>query len=124
MRDAADREKMKKSFSDCGKIFIAIGDETRQRIMMLLIDAGYDGMSVGEITRTTHLSRPAVSHHLKILKDAEIIRVRSEGTKNICYIDPGSRIEDLRKLFSEIEEYIRIIDETKGRGREKNEENI
>lgn len=47
-----------------------------------------DGVRVGEITQKTHLSRPAVSHHLQILKDAEILRVRKDGTKNYYFFDP------------------------------------
>ena len=39
------------------------------------------------ITRKTNLSRPAVSHHLGILKDAGLIDVRREGTKNYYYFD-------------------------------------
>lgn len=39
------------------------------------------------IARKTNLSRPAVSHHLGILKDAGLIDVRREGTKNYYYFD-------------------------------------
>ena len=46
------------------------------------------GVRVGEIAEKTNLSRPAVSHHLQIMKDVGIIRVRREGTKNYYYFDP------------------------------------
>lgn len=46
-----------------------------------------NGVRVGEITAKTNLSRPAVSHHLKILKEAGIIKMRREGTKNYYYFD-------------------------------------
>nr|WP_236883270.1 ArsR family transcriptional regulator [Clostridium botulinum] len=39
------------------------------------------------MSKKTHLSRPAVSHHLQILKRAEIVNVRKEGTKNYYYLD-------------------------------------
>lgn len=39
---------------------------------------------------STNISRAAVSHHLKILKDAGIINVRHEGTKNFYYLDSAS----------------------------------
>lgn len=48
----------------------------------------YSGVRVGEITEKTHLSRPAVSHHLQILKEAGILKVRKEGTMNFYYFDP------------------------------------
>ena len=51
---------------------------------------------MGEITEKTHLSRSAVSHHQKILKDAGIIQVRHEGTKNCYFFD--KRAEGLLRL--------------------------
>ena len=41
---------------------------------------------VGEITKQTHLSRPAVSHHLRILREAGIILMRKEGTKTFIIL--------------------------------------
>ena len=64
-----------------------MGDETRQLILIALLESDFNGIRVGEITKKTHLSRPAVSHHLKILKEAEIVNVRREGTKNYYYLD-------------------------------------
>ena len=58
-----------------------IGDETRQAILMALMQVPQTpGMRVGEIRVKTHLSRPSVSHHLKILKETEVISVRKKGT--------------------------------------------
>lgn len=53
----------------------------------------------------THLSRPAVSHHLQILKDAGILKMRREATKNYYYFDPDMKsfellIDVLRKAVS------------------------
>lgn len=44
-------------------------------------------MRVNDIAEKTSLSRPVVSHHLQILKDAGIVKVRREGTKNYYYFD-------------------------------------
>jgi DNA-binding transcriptional ArsR family regulator len=43
---------------------------------------------VGEIAQHLPVTRPAVSQHLKVLKDAELVGDRSEGTRRIYYIDP------------------------------------
>ncbi len=68
---------------NCQKILLAIGDETRQAIIIALMETTCKtGLRVGEITEKIHLSRPAVSHHLKILRDAGIILMREEGAKN------------------------------------------
>jgi len=90
-------------FKNNQKVFNAIGDETRQAILMVLIQGPKPGMRVGEIRVQTHLSRPAVSHHLKILKEAQIISVRKEGTLNYYRLDSGSKLKLLKSLVNEIE---------------------
>lgn len=74
-------------FKECKNAFIALGDETRQHIFIALLEGECHGMRVGEITQRTHLSRPAVSHHLQILKNAKIINMHREGTMNFYYVD-------------------------------------
>ena len=44
------------------------------------------GIRVNEIAERAHLTRPSVSHHLQILKEAGIVDMRKEGTKNYYYI--------------------------------------
>ena len=70
------------NFSASAKILTAIGDETRQHLILEMMKMGNcSGVRVNEITEKTHLSRPTVSHHLQILKDAGVLKVRREGTK-------------------------------------------
>lgn len=77
------------SFSRCSKILTAIGDETRQHIILEMMKIGRcSGVRVGEIAQKSNLSRPAVSHHLQIMKDSGIVKVRREGTRNYYYFDP------------------------------------
>lgn len=85
----ADIEKLAEDFENCRKVLTALGDENRQHLIleMMKMDDCH-GARVGNITERTHLSRPAVSHHLQILKDAGILKVRKEGTKNYYYFDP------------------------------------
>ncbi len=84
---AKNRLALAASFKECQNIILALGDETRQQIIMTLLESELVGLRVGEITARTHLSRPAVSHHLKILKDARIITMRRQGTMNFYYMD-------------------------------------
>lgn len=81
-----NRQALAAGFRDCRGIISALGDETRQQILMTLLEAEQCGLRVGEITARTHLSRPAVSHHLKILRDAHIITLRKSGTMNFYHI--------------------------------------
>lgn len=73
-------------FRECQNAFTAIGDETRQLILLALLESDLDGIRVGEIAQKTHLTRPSVSHHLQILKKAGIVAMRREGTRNYYYL--------------------------------------
>lgn len=59
----------------------------------------------------THLSRPTVSHHLKILKESQIISVRKEGTLNYYSLDSGSKLKLLKNLVNEIEKLLTQCEE-------------
>ena len=70
------------------KILTALGDEMRQHLILVMMQSGdCSGLRVNDIAEKTSLSRPAVSHHLQILKGAGIVKVRREGTKNYYYFD-------------------------------------
>jgi DNA-binding transcriptional ArsR family regulator len=65
--------------------FEALGDSTRRAIFELVARSP---RAVGELADALPISRPAVSQHLKVLKDAGLLSVRSEGTRNIYSADP------------------------------------
>ncbi|MEG2329840.1 ArsR/SmtB family transcription factor [Anaerorhabdus sp.] len=79
-------QKIVIGFKECRNAFTAIGDETRQLILLVLLESDLSGIRVGEIAKKTHLTRPSVSHHLQILKDSGIVTMRKEGTKNFYYL--------------------------------------
>lgn len=80
-------------FESCRKILLALGDENRQHLILEMMKMGQcGGVRVGAVTEKTHLSRPAVSHHIQILKDAGLLQVRKEGTKNYYYFDADSDV--------------------------------
>ncbi len=100
----ADFTELKKEFADVSDFLIALGDAKRQAIIIrLLEDKACQGVRVNELTETTNLSRPAVSHHLKILKGAKIVDYRSEGTKNFYYLThETTEISKLQKLLADV----------------------
>ena len=67
-------------------MFGALADPTRREVFDRLRDGG---LAVGEIARGLPVSRPAVSQHLKVLKDAGLVADRAEGTRRIYHIDPN-----------------------------------
>ena len=66
------------------KAFDALGDPTRRSIFEKL---GKGAQPVGKLAAGMRVSRPAVSQHLYVLKDAGLISVRKEGTRNIYQVD-------------------------------------
>lgn len=93
------RRGIARMFADCDSLITALGDQTRQQIITALLEAPEEGLRVGQITELTNLSRPAVSHHLKVLKDAGAVGVRKRGTMNFYYLNACSpQWEELKSL--------------------------
>jgi len=67
------------------RVFSALHDPTRRAVLDRLRNGP---KPVGEIARGLPVTRPAVSQHLKVLKEAGLVADRSEGTRRIYYIDP------------------------------------
>lgn len=110
-------QQITRQFAENAAVLQAIGDETRQHIilsMMQLPCRSMGGARVGAITEKTHLSRPAVSHHIKILKDAGIVGKRSEGTKNYYYLtNENSKFDALLQLFENVMDLSRKLNSEK-----------
>ena len=83
---------------------IALADPNRRRIVEML--AGQE-LSAGEIGSEFEISAPAVSQHLKVLKEANIVRVRVDGQRRIYALDPAGFAEldlwlsSVRKFWNE-----------------------
>ena len=64
--------------------FDALGDPTRRAIFERL---GQGPLAVGELARELPVSRPAVSQHLRVLKDAGLVSDRRDGAKRLYAVD-------------------------------------
>lgn len=93
-------KELEQQFHDCMPLFIALGDEVRLNIIEALSRASKNGNEIGlnvnEITQQTSLSRPAISHHLKILKESGLVEVKQAGTSNYYRL---SLLECTRRLM-------------------------
>jgi DNA-binding transcriptional ArsR family regulator len=76
-----------------GKALQCLSDPTRRRVFERLRGGP---KSVGVLATGLPVSRPAVSQHLKALKDAGLVKDRSEGTRRVYYIDPDG-LGELRR---------------------------
>jgi DNA-binding transcriptional ArsR family regulator len=64
----------------------ALGDPTRRTIFERLAE---QPRAVGELARDMPVSRPAVSQHLKVLKDAGLVTDQAQGNRRIYQLDPA-----------------------------------
>lgn len=76
----------------------ALGDRTRRTIFKRL---SRRPCAVGELARDLPVSRPAVSQHLKVLKDAGLVIDRREGNRRIYEVDPAG----LDSLRTELDQF-------------------
>ncbi|MEL6557774.1 MAG: metalloregulator ArsR/SmtB family transcription factor [Bacteroidota bacterium] len=82
-------------------VFQAIADPVRRDIIKLLSTRP---LSVNEVAEQFEVSRPAISKHLKILKECGIIRIDQKGRERFCMIEPASLIP----AFMWIEQYKKL----------------
>ena len=90
-----------KEWRPMAKVFIALGDEHRQRIM-LTFQKG-ERLTVGQISAVSTLSRPAVSHHLKILRAAGVLESEKIGKE--VYLRVNKQM--LEETFTDVLGYVR-----------------
>ena len=81
----------------------ALADPTRQRIVQMLARGA---LSSGDIASRFDMSAPAVSQHLKILREAKLVTARAQAQKRIYELDPdgvnqvADWVNDLRKFWA------------------------
>jgi DNA-binding transcriptional ArsR family regulator len=73
------------AYDNLARSFAALGEPNRQRLVARLAKAP---ASVGELAEGLPISRPAVSQHLKALKDAGLVEDQAVGTRRIYRLDP------------------------------------
>jgi DNA-binding transcriptional ArsR family regulator len=75
-----------------GDLFEALGDPTRRAVFELLAE---QPLAVGELAGRLPVSRPAVSQHLRVLRDAGLVTDRPDGTRRVYSVNPAA-LEELR----------------------------
>src|SRR3954469_24943164 len=84
------------------RAFTARGDEHRQRIL-ITFERG-ERLNVGQIVEVSTLSRSAVSHHLKLLKEAGVLRSEKQGKEVYYWIDRAFLDDALSAVLRYIKE--------------------
>lgn len=89
------------SFRACAPVFNALGDPYRQDIIMML--AQDQRLNVTQIAERMPLSRPAISHHLKVLLQARLLTMERVSRENFYSLTLDSALADLRRLVEQAE---------------------
>jgi ArsR family transcriptional regulator, arsenate/arsenite/antimonite-responsive transcriptional repressor len=87
---------IRSAFKSCEGLFHALGDPARQAIIVLLAEHGR--LNVGQITELMPLSRPAISHHIKVLKDAGLLDLARESRENFYSLRWDEAMSQLKAL--------------------------
>jgi DNA-binding transcriptional ArsR family regulator len=82
------------TIADVARVFKVLADPTRLKIIAALIK---HEMCVQDISELLNMSLPAVSHHLKSLRDSRLIKYRRDGKKAIYLIDDTLLIQLLAR---------------------------
>jgi len=85
------------------RVFTALGDEHRQRIL-LLFDQG-ERLNVGQIAEVSTLTRSTVSHHLKILREANVLNSEKIGKEVWFWINRPWLEETLGNVLDYLRQY-------------------
>jgi len=81
-----------------GDAWLALADPTRRQILELLRRRD---MNAGEIAAFFNISKPSISHHLSILKQADLVSAQKNG-QNIIYSLHTSVLQDMMQLLSNL----------------------
>ena len=81
-----------------GDVWKALADPTRRKILSLLKDKD---MNAGEIANEFNMTKPSISNHLNILKQADLVDAEKVG-QNVNYSLKTSVLQDVLKLISDL----------------------
>ncbi|RED40193.1 helix-turn-helix transcriptional regulator [Paenibacillus sp. VMFN-D1] len=96
-------EDILQQFKDCIPLLEVLTDVNRQAIIMLLAQ-NKSGLNVNTIAGHINLSRPAVSHHLKVLKQSGFIKSEKKGVENYYVLTVRKPLEQLKTLIIAVED--------------------
>ena len=81
-----------------GDVWKALADPTRRKILSLLKDKD---MNAGEIANEFNMTKPSISNHLNILRQADLVDAEKVG-QNVNYSLKASVLQDVLKLISDL----------------------
>lgn len=96
-RRVTDSQPAEEMLYDLAELFKVFGDSTRIRILYALVECE---LCVGDLAQILGMGQSAVSHQLKILKDAKLVRYRREG-KSVIYALDDEHVRNILNMGME-----------------------
>lgn len=90
------------TWQQIAKVFNALGDEHRQRLL-LTFEPG-ERLTAGQLAEVSTLSRPTVSHHLKILREAGVLQHERQGKTIYFWIDKTYLNDSLQAVLNYLQD--------------------
>ncbi|MBW7477193.1 metalloregulator ArsR/SmtB family transcription factor [Paenibacillus oenotherae] len=90
----------------CSPIFLALADPVRQDIIMMLTK--HEKLNVAQIVERSPMSRSAISHHLKILRQANLISSNKVATEIFYSLEIESAVSQLKDFIGTTEQIIEL----------------
>ncbi|MBQ0052720.1 MAG: winged helix-turn-helix transcriptional regulator [Treponema sp.] len=103
-------KRARELFENCSPVFLALGDAQRQNLVMDIAESGEEGLNVSTLASKSHLSRPAISHHLKVLKDYGLLEPVKKGTQIFYKLKIVDAVESVQLLLDEMKAIIEKLD--------------
>ncbi|HEY1825513.1 MAG TPA: metalloregulator ArsR/SmtB family transcription factor [Acidimicrobiales bacterium] len=102
-------------------VFAALADAPRRDILSALLDGE---RSVGSLVDVLSISQPQVSKHLRVLREAQLVRCRAQGRRRLYRLEPES-LRSLRdwltqyeramiERFDRMDDYLRVLQQPQG----------
>lgn len=93
-------DQLAQTFAECKPLFFALAEIPRQQILLLL--SQHEALNVNQIAEHLPLSRPAISHHLKIMRQAGLLEQHPRGTENLYRLSSSGAVELLARCAAEL----------------------
>ncbi|VDG17761.1 ArsR/SmtB family transcription factor [Lactiplantibacillus mudanjiangensis] len=95
----ANYQKSATALTESAQLIGIFAETIRRQIIIALGNSG-DGLNVTAITALVNISRPAVSHHLRLMREAGVIDMRSNGVEHIYYLTLAEPLKQLQSTFT------------------------
>lgn len=100
--------QIRKNFLASSNLLNVLSCKINQEILIILLEnCKNGGISVCDISLKLNMSRPAVSHHLKILKDNNIVSYETIKNRNYYHIEGYNEFMNMKLLIENIELYLK-----------------